>query len=116
MLRTHNNAKSRPGVPRTALARTEARYAAAYGKAAAGSPTASCTGLPEGQLLPGPRRRRRRPSRCRCSRGVRFARVKIISMDGVAMSVSAVAKDSPKAMAEESDIHHCVEGALIGVS
>src|SRR5690606_32770076 len=116
MLRTHNNAQSRPGVPRTALARTEPRYSAAFGKVAAGSATASCPVLPEVEMLPVPRRRRRRPSQFRCSPGVHVARVKIISMDGVTISVSTVAKDRPKTMAEESDIHHCVEGALIVVS
>ncbi len=37
-------------------------------------------------------------------------------MDGVTISVSTVAKDRPKTMAEDSEIHHCVEGALIVVS
>src|SRR5690606_36972124 len=116
MLGTHNNAKSRPGGPRTALARTEARYSAAFGKVASGSATVYCAGPPDVEMLPVPGRRRRRPSQFRCSPGVPFARGKIISMDGVTISVSTVAKDSPKTMGEESDIHHCVEGALIVVS
>ena len=56
-----------------------------------------------------PARRPRWPS-------LRLARVNTISIDGVTTSVSSVAKDRPKTIAEDSEIHHCVDGALIVVS
>ena len=34
-----------------------------------------------------------------------------ISIAGVTINVSTVATTSPPAMAEESSVHHCVEGA-----
>lgn len=40
-----------------------------------------------------------------------FAGVVSISIDGVTISVSTVAKARPKTKAEEKAIHHCVEGA-----
>src|SRR5690606_16294598 len=71
-------------------------------------------GLP-GIRAPSPARdcpRRKILRKNACSR-LSLLRVKIISMEGVTISVSTVAKARPKTMVDESAIHHWVDGALM---
>src|SRR4051794_31234898 len=99
---------------RTALAIQIMRcaYSAAFGKAIAGS--VSTVGASD-EISPLPRRNSRL-NKPRRAPGLTLARVNTISIDGVTTSVSTVAKDRPKTIAEDSEIHHCVDGALIVVS
>ena len=72
--------------------RAGSRYSAAFGKAIAGSAAGACSpGCGSSMRLPRLNRRDSQPRRP----GLRFSRVKTISMDGVTMRVSTVAKDSP---------------------
>src|SRR5690349_15953754 len=88
-------------------------YSAAFGKGIAGT-TSGARDLPAGSSMRLPRRK---STANQLRRGrLRFSRVNTISMDGVTTRVSTVAKDRPNTIAEDSCIHHCVEGALIVVS
>src|SRR6186713_1969665 len=86
-------------------------YSAAFGKAMAGS----SGGVGRAGSSTFLRRRNRRLNQPRRSPFLRTSRVNTISIDGVTISVSTVAKERPNTIAEDSAIHHCVDGALMVV-